>query len=119
MSDPRTILERAARRIDPRSDAFERLDRRRQRKARNRRITAGVVALLVAIGGSYAAFTVFRGSSGKIAGVGDTGFHALWPEVTLADAQQAQAQADAGDPSLAWRLDPKSVAGEFVNQAFG
>jgi hypothetical protein len=119
MSDPRTILERAARRIDPRSDAFERLDRRRQRKARNRRITAGVVALLVAIGGSYTAFTVFRGSSGKLGAVGDSGFHALWPEVTLADAQQAQAQADAGDPSLAWRLDPKSVAGEFVNQAFG
>jgi hypothetical protein len=119
MSDPRKILERAARRIDPRSDAFERLDRRRQRKARNRRITAGVVALLVAIGGSYAAFTVFRGSSGRLGAVGDTGFHALWPEVTLAEAQQAQAQADAGDPAFAWRLDPKSVAGEFVNQAFG
>jgi hypothetical protein len=119
MNDPRTILERAARRIDPRSDAFERLDRRRERKARNRRITAGVVALLVAIGGSYTAFTVFRGSSGKLGAVGDTGFHALWPEATLAEAQQAQAQADAGDPALAWRLNPKSVAGEFVNQAFG
>ena len=119
MSDPRTILERAARRIEPRSDAFERLDRRRERKARNRRFTAGVVALLVAIGGSYTAFTVFRGSSGNLGAVGDSGFHALWPEVTLADAQQAQAQAEAGDSSLAWRLDPKSVAGEFVNQAFG
>jgi hypothetical protein len=119
MSDPRKILERAARRIDPRSDAFERLDRRRERKARNRRVTAGVVALLVAIGGSYTAFTVFRGSSGNLGAVGDSGFHALWPEVTLADAQQAQAQADAGDPALTWRLSPSSVAGEFVNQAFG
>jgi hypothetical protein len=119
MSDPRTILERAARRIDPRADAFERLDRRRERKARNRRITAGVVALLVAIGGSYAAFTVFRGSSGRLGAVGDSGFHALWPEVTLADAQQAQARFEAGDHSLDWRLDAGSVAGEFVNQAFG
>ena len=91
MSDPRTILERAARRIDPRTDAFERLERRRESKARNRRITAGVVALLVAIGGSYAAFSVFRDSSGgTIGAVGDTGFHALWPEVTLADAQSAE-----------------------------
>ncbi len=77
MSDPRTILERAARRIDPRSDAFERLERRRERKARNRRITAGVVALLVAIGGSFAAFSVFRDSNGGTIGTeGDTGFRA-------------------------------------------
>jgi hypothetical protein len=70
-------LERAARRIDPRSDAFERLERRRERKARNRRITAGVVALLVAIGGSYAAFSVFRDSNGGTIGTpGDTGFRA-------------------------------------------
>ncbi len=119
MSDPRTILERAARRIDPRSDAFERLERRRERKARNRRITAGVVALLVAIGGSYAAFTVFRGSTATIGGEGSGGFHALWPEVTLADAQQAQARFEAGDHSLDWRVDAGAVAGEFVNQAFG
>ena len=120
MSDPRTILERAARRIDPRSDAFERLDRRRERKARNRRFTAGVVALLVAIGGSYAAFSVFRDSGGgMIGGEGDSGFHALWPEVTLADAQSAQRRLESGDHSLDWRVDAGSVAGEFVNQAFG
>jgi hypothetical protein len=119
MSDPRTILERAARRIDPRSDAFERLDRRRERKARNRRVTAGVVALLVAIGGSYTAFIVFRGSSGTVSAVGDSGFHALWPEVTLADAQQAQRQFLAGDPDLAWRVDAGEVAGRFVHESLG
>jgi hypothetical protein len=119
MSDPRTILERAARHIDPRSDAFERLDRRRERKARNRRITAGVVALLVAIGGSYAAFTVFRGSSGTLGAVGDSGFHALWPEVTLAEAQSAQRQFLAGDPDLAWRVDAGEVAGRFVRESLG
>lgn len=119
MSDPRTILERTARRIDPRSDAFERLERRRARKARNRRITAGVVALLVAIGGSYAAFTVFRDSGGTIGGQDSGGFHALWPEQALSDAQQVQERVDARDPDVAWRLDAASVAGSFVNQAFG
>jgi hypothetical protein len=120
MSDPRTILERAARRIDPRSDAFERLERRRERKARNRRVTAGVVALVVAIGGSYAAFSVFRDSSGgTIGGAGDRGFHALWPEVTLAGAQSAQRQFLAGDPDLAWRVDAGEVAGQFAHESLG
>jgi hypothetical protein len=70
MSDARTIIERAAERVTPRTDAFERLERRRQRKLRDRRIAAGVVAMLVAIGGSYAAFTAFRSSSGSTVAVG-------------------------------------------------
>ncbi len=68
MSDPRTVLERAAVRVVPKADAFVRLERRRHRRVRNRRISAGVVAILVAIAGSYAAFTAFRGTSGTIPG---------------------------------------------------
>jgi len=95
MSDPRTILERAARRIDPRTDAFERLERRRERKARNRRITAGVVALFVAIGGSYAAFSVFRDSNGgTIGGQGDTGFR---PSPTVAEPLPSVADVSCTD----------------------
>ena len=86
MSDPRSILQRAAERIAPRGDAFERLERRRERKQRNRRITAGVVALLVAVAGSYAAFSVFRNTSSSTV-AGSEGFHALWPELTIAEAQ--------------------------------
>ena len=94
--------------------------RRRERKARNRRITAGVVALFVAIGGSYAAFSVFRDSSGGTIGAeGDSGFHALWPEVTLAEAQAVQDQLDAGDPDPSWRLDAGGVAGQFAHESLG
>lgn len=117
MSDPRTILERTARRIDPRSDAFERLERRRERKARNRRVTAGVVALLVAIGGSYAAFSAFRGGDDEqtIGGVeADKGFHALWPEATIAEAQAVQEAVEAGDPDLGFRLSADATAATFV-----
>ncbi|HYX79909.1 MAG TPA: hypothetical protein VE976_04785, partial [Actinomycetota bacterium] len=76
MADPRTIIERAAERVVPKGDAFERLERARARKTLNRRITAAVVAVLVAIGGSYAAFAAFGSAGGTIAG-GSSGFHAL------------------------------------------
>jgi hypothetical protein len=57
------VLERVRREVPVPSRAFERLVRRRARKARNGRIAAGVVALVVtsvAIGG---AFLVFRRST--------------------------------------------------------
>lgn len=45
MSEYRTLLERSARRFEPPEDALERLFRRRERKVRNQRIGAAVVAL--------------------------------------------------------------------------
>src|SRR5919198_97711 len=116
MADPRTIIERAAERVVPKDDAFERLERARARKTLNRRITAAVVAVLVAIGGSYAAFAAFGGAGGTIAG-GSSGFHALWPEQTLAAAQQEQTAVDGG--ADAWRTDPKQVATRFVTDVLG
>lgn len=62
MSDLKKPLERLAERAGARSDAFERLERRRWRQARNRRLAAGVVAAAVALGGTYAAFNAFRGT---------------------------------------------------------
>jgi hypothetical protein len=47
MSDPRSLLERESRRFIQRDGAFERLVRRRDRKRRNQRITAGVVGIAV------------------------------------------------------------------------
>ena len=73
MSELRNQLERLGRRATVAPDAFERLERARRRRERNRRITAGVVALLVAIGGSVAAFTAFRGSGGPVAGASGGG----------------------------------------------
>src|SRR5919204_365608 len=116
MTDPRTIIERAAERVVPKHDAFERLERARARKTLNRRITAAVVAVLVAIGGSYAAFAAFGGAGGTIAG-GSSGFHALWPEQTLDAAQQEQTAVDGG--ADAWRTDPKQVATRFVTDVLG
>ena len=47
MSDPRSLLERESRRFIQHDGAFERLLRRRDRKRRNQRITAGVVGIAV------------------------------------------------------------------------
>jgi hypothetical protein len=47
MSDLRTILERGVGGATPPPDGFERMLRRRDRKRRNQRITAGVVGIAV------------------------------------------------------------------------
>jgi hypothetical protein len=47
MSDPRSLLERESQRFIQQDGAFERLRRRRDRKRRNQRITAGVVGIAV------------------------------------------------------------------------
>ena len=116
MSDLRNRLERLGDRVRVAPDAFERLERARRRRERTRRITAGSVALLVAIAGSVAAYTAFRtGDGGRpAAGGSQTGFFALWPEQTSDGLAAAQAAVDAGDPDLAWRSDPKEVARRFA-----
>ena len=47
MIDERTIVEHAVERLTPPEPSFERLLRRRERKVRNKRIAAGVVAIAV------------------------------------------------------------------------
>src|SRR5262245_2197 len=119
MSELRDRLERLGERAPSPPDAFERLERARRRRERNRRITAGAVALLVAIAGSVAAFTAFTGSEPQAAGSGDDGFVAIWPESTYEDALQVQDLVDAGDPSVAWRLDAQETAIAFARDALG
>jgi hypothetical protein len=116
MSDLRSRLERIGERVRVAPDAFERLDRARRRRERNRRITAGAVALLVAIAGTVAAFTAFRTSDGgqPIADGGQDGFFALWPEQTAEGLAAAQAAVDADDPDLGWRSDPNEIARRFA-----
>ncbi len=105
MSDLRSELERLGERVRPASDAFERLERRRRRAERNRRIAAGTVALLVAIAGSVTAFAVFRDTEARVAGEGGAeSFRAIWPESSYEEALAVQEAVDAGDQrSLAWR----------------
>ena len=43
----------------------------------------------------------------------------LWPERTLAEAQQVQVAVDAGDQTESWRTDPEEVAKRFVIDVMG
>ena len=116
MSELRTDLERLGERARPGQDAFERLEHRRRRKARNRRLGAGILALVLTVGGSLAAFDAFRdaGDGRTIGGGGSDGLFALWPEQTAADLAAAQERVDAGDPGSAWRADGMEVARRFA-----
>jgi hypothetical protein len=115
MSELRTRLERLGDRVRPPADAYERLERARRRRERNRRITAGVIALLLAVAGSLAAFSAFRGGEDRVGGQDDE-FFALWPEQTAAGLAAAQERVDAGDPEFAWRADQVSVAERFATE---
>jgi predicted RecA/RadA family phage recombinase len=105
----------------------ELLDRARQgprlpmpRPRASRRVLAAVVALVVAAGGSVAALAGLHGHGTTTpVEVGQTPFPGLWPEDLLADAQHAQQQADGGDPSVQWRLDPEATAKRFAAEVLG
>jgi hypothetical protein len=89
MSDLRSRLERLGDRVRSAPDAFERLERSRRRRDRNRRITAGAVALLVAVAGTVAAYAAFRQPGGSLAAAGGgTG------TVTVASAGVAEFTCD-------------------------
>jgi hypothetical protein len=77
------------------------------------------VALLVAIAGSVAAFTAFTGSEPQVAGSGDDGFVAIWPESTYEDALEVQASVDAGVQENQWRASPYETAYRFVSRVLG
>lgn len=83
MSNLKARLERLAGRAGVRADAFERLERRRRRRVRNRRLAAGVVALAVALGGSYAAFNAFRGTGGTTPGAEPDTAHITCDRTTI------------------------------------
>lgn len=115
-SDLRTRLERLGERALPAPDAFERLARVRRRRERTRRITAGMVALLLTVGGTFVAFNAIDTGDGRALGTGDR-FFALWPEQTSEALASVQESVDAGDPDLAWRTDPFDVARRFATDA--
>ena len=60
MDDLTDRLHRLADRVGHDDDAFDRLRALRDRRARSRRALAGVLALLVAVTGSYVAYSAFR-----------------------------------------------------------
>jgi hypothetical protein len=119
MSELKRTLEAAAARARIEDDPFEALERRRRRKDRGRRIRAGLVAFSVAvaaIGGVVLAFQDAGRTPRPGSAPPDTFLGAVWPELVFADAAATQAALDAGDQSLAWRLDPLQVAEAFLTE---
>jgi hypothetical protein len=105
MGDLRPDLERIGRRVEPPSDAFERLERRRRGTERNRRLAAGGLALAVAIGGSVAAYSVLRdeGPVGITAGASGPGAE-LAPEVARVTCDGTSTVVEA----QVVRMDPQT-----------
>lgn len=66
MSDYRDVLERLGERAGFPGDSFDRLTRRRTRKRRATRLTAGAVALLVATAGTATAVRILGPGSGRL-----------------------------------------------------
>jgi hypothetical protein len=60
--DFRSRLESERRKFRMTEDSFDALERRRDRKRRNRRVASGLVALVIAAAGGVGAFAAFRGS---------------------------------------------------------
>jgi hypothetical protein len=85
------------------------------------RVIAGVVAFAVFIAAGVFAWQALRRDtmipvqepSDGVAGV------ALWPERTAGELERTQALADAGDPTVAWRLDAKEVVSQFAEDILG
>lgn len=65
MNDLREDLRRATRSVAPPNDAYERLLRRRDRRRRQERVTAGVLAMAVAVGGIGGAVFALRSGGGE------------------------------------------------------
>jgi len=79
-------------------------------------LTIGV-ALALAAGSLAGALVAFGGGRG--AQPTDGGWTGIWPQATLQDAEAAQAQADAGDPSYTWELDGNTVLRRFASDQLG
>lgn len=82
-----------------------------------RRTGIALFALLLAVAGSWGVFAILRANNGsqQSAASAPDNFAAVWPETSLADAQQVQARVDAGDPDLQWRIEVGTVALRFAH----
>jgi hypothetical protein len=106
MIDDRELFERSVERFAPPERPFERLARRRDRKHRNKRIRAGVIALLVTVLGTGALVRAFQ--TGSVPAEDPTPAPpttgTMWPQSTMEEVREAQELADAGDPRTTWQV---------------
>ncbi len=84
------------------------------------RLAAALLAVAIMVAGGWMAYAAIDGTGGRQAlGDGAIAFDGLWPETSLAEAQQAQALVDAGDTTVQWRLDASGVALHYGREVFG
>jgi hypothetical protein len=126
MDDLHERLDRLAGRVTDEGDAYERLGVTRRRRERRRRIGAGALALVVAVGGTFAAFSAIK--SGPDTTATPAGYELpavpyLWPENWArqggATPEDMQSKVDAGDGTVQWRTDPEKVAVRFAENVIG
>jgi len=129
MSDElRNRLARLSDRVPEGGGALERLRETRERRARATARRALAVGLSIVLVGAVVAVTALR-DDGAVPAPGDSSTAAttwqlppttyLWPEnwARAADRDelaQVQERADAGDPDVAWRLDPEQTLRRFL-----
>lgn len=119
MDDLRTRLEHLSTRVEDRPDALVRLERRRHVRSRTRRLTAGVLAVGVAVMGTVTAYSAFTSPTHGVPGAAGGSIAALWPEHDVEQLRATQEAVDAGDPTLDWRLDAEETAVRFVRSVLG
>lgn len=121
MGELKKLLEPVANGAGRDHDPYGALERRRARRARNKRLRAGVLAIVIAAGGTLFALRALGGGDAAAPlepGPRGAAF-GVWPEQMLEQASAVQGQADAGDPDAQWRLDPSAVAERFGTDALG
>jgi Tol biopolymer transport system component len=68
MADRGTFYQRALEGFEPPGTSFEEIGRIARRRARNRKLTAGLLAVAVSLGSGYLVWSAFRGSVSRPAG---------------------------------------------------
>lgn len=119
MSDLRTYLDREAARIAPRVDALARVLDRVERRDRRRRLSAGIVALVIAAAGLAGPYFLFAGGARSRPSADRGPWRGLWPQVSWAEAESAQEAADSNDPAFSWQVDAKSTIERFARDQLG
>ena len=128
MIDDHDLFERAVERFAPPEGSFERLAKRRDRKHRNKRISAGVVALVVAAIGMGALLRPF--STGLVPANDPSPSPesaisgGMWPQTSMNEVRKAQRFADAGDERFSWQVistdaDRMAFIARFLQEELG
>src|SRR3954468_9656274 len=115
MSEIKALLERASGHVTEHDASFNELERARSRRSATRRVTAGVVAVVVAVAGVAAVSWAFGPSATVRRPVSEFvgRFDGIWPERTLAELRARESRL------ASWRLNPLDTAETFVQNVLG